>query len=97
MYIAFQFHESTADNVSKCENIYKPFQDWHEMNRNPPWLPIWMMVHMWSSQDIPQRVDAMLIYSAASVNATPTYNTYMYIHVILTKIYQLLYQSIQSN
>ena len=43
---------------------------------------------MWSSQGIPQRVDAMLIYGATMVHATQTYNIYMYI--ISMNMYQLL-------
>ena len=46
MYIAFQFHESTAHKLFKYENAYNHLQDWHEMSRNPSWLQVWMMVHM---------------------------------------------------
>ena len=40
------------------------------MNGNQSWLPVWMMVHVIKSR----RVDAMLIYWAAMVPPTPTYN-----------------------
>ena len=32
VYIAFQYNENTAGKLVKYENIYKSFQDWHEMS-----------------------------------------------------------------